>query len=61
MLDSLCNGFEEALKIKAQCEHGSLIPPGEHKAIALFTMCAAIKPQSFYGRCIGFQVSTSCF
>lgn len=57
LLASLCSGFGEALKVKAMCELGKLLPDGEHKAIGLFNMSAEVNQHSFYGRCIGFHVS----
>lgn len=57
LLTSLCNGFSEAIKSRAKCERGSLIPSGEYKAIGFFNMSAAVNQFAFYGRCAGFQVS----
>lgn len=56
MLESLCSGFGEAVKVRALCERGKLIPGGEHKAIGLFNMSEAVNQHSFFGRCIGFHV-----
>ena len=56
-LASLCNVIDQAKKVRDKCEHGSLIPSGDHKAIGLFNMSAAIDQNPFYGRCIGLHVS----
>lgn len=57
LLASLCSCLEQIMIIREKSEHGSLFPPGEHKAIGLFNTSASVNQYSFYGRCIGFHVS----
>lgn len=47
--------------IREKSEHGSLFPAGDHKAIGLFNTSACVNQYSFYGRCIGFHVSSILF
>lgn len=62
LLASLCSCLEQIMIIREKSEHGSLFPPGEHKAIGLFNTSASVNQYSFYGRCIGFHVSVNvCF
>lgn len=60
LLASLCSGFGEALKLRTRCDRGQLIPDGTHKADQLFKMADELNQISFYGRCVGFQVSINC-
>lgn len=57
LLASLCTCLQHLLTLKQWSDVGSLFPSGVHTANELFATAGTINQYSFYGRCLGIQVS----